>query len=74
MQRLRLFALFHVNLAFSSIPEEHRPVVLERCYWPLLRMVRRLALPVGLLLCGLVGVCAEGKAGGERGENGEREE
>jgi hypothetical protein len=53
MQRLRLFALFHVNLAFSSIPEEHRPVVLERCYWPLLRMVRRLALPVGLELTGM---------------------
>lgn len=53
MQRLRLFALFHVNLAFSSIPEEHRPVVLERCYWPLLRMVRRLGLPVGIELTGM---------------------
>jgi hypothetical protein len=31
MQRLRLFVVFHLNLAFSSVPEAHRPVVVERC-------------------------------------------
>ncbi len=33
---LRLFSVFHLNLAFSSIEEEERPHVIERCYWPLL--------------------------------------
>ena len=32
----RLFSVFHLNLAFSSIEEEERPHVIERCYWPLL--------------------------------------
>ncbi len=33
---LQLFALFHLNLAFSSIEEEQRGEVIQRCYWPLL--------------------------------------
>ena len=37
---LRLFALFHLNLAFSSIEEEQRGEVIARCYWPLLRLAR----------------------------------
>ena len=33
---LNLFAVFHLNLAFSSIEEESRSEVIARCYWPLL--------------------------------------
>jgi hypothetical protein len=36
--RLRVFAFFHLNLAFSSIEEERRADVIARCYWPLLRL------------------------------------
>ncbi|HYS46463.1 MAG TPA: hypothetical protein VEM35_08495, partial [Rhizomicrobium sp.] len=36
--RLRVFAFFHLNLAFSSIEEERRAEVIARCYWPLLRL------------------------------------
>jgi len=46
--RLRLFAFFHLNLAYSSIEEEQHPEVIQRCYWPLLRLVRTLKLPVGI--------------------------
>ncbi len=46
--RLRLFAFFHLNLAYSSIEEDQRPEVVQRCYWPLLRLVRTLELPVGI--------------------------
>ena len=46
--RLRLFAFFHLNLAYSSIEEEQHPEVIQRCYWPLLRVVRNLKLPVGI--------------------------
>lgn len=35
---LRVFAFFHLNLAFSSIEEERRPEVIARCYWPVLRL------------------------------------
>ncbi|HXJ01051.1 MAG TPA: hypothetical protein VNH44_07495, partial [Micropepsaceae bacterium] len=35
---LHLFALFHLNLAFSSIEENERAAVIERCYWPLLAL------------------------------------
>jgi hypothetical protein len=46
--RLRLFAFFHLNLAYSSIEEDQRPEVVQRCYWPLLRLVRTFELPVGI--------------------------
>jgi Glycosyl hydrolase family 57 len=45
---LRPFAFFHLNLAYSSIEEEQRPEVVKRCYWPLLRLVRSLQLPIGI--------------------------
>ena len=35
---LRVFAFFHLNLAFSSIEEERRDDVIARCYWPVLRL------------------------------------
>jgi hypothetical protein len=35
---LHLFAVFHLNLAFSSIEESERAAVIERCYWPLLAL------------------------------------
>ena len=44
---LQLFALFHLNLAFSSIEEEHRGEVIERCYWPLLRLAEKFG-PIGI--------------------------
>lgn len=44
---LNLFALFHLNLAFSSIEEEQRSEVIERCYWPLLRLAEKHG-PIGL--------------------------
>ena len=37
-ESLHLFAVFHLNLAFSSIEENDRPLVIERCYWPLLAL------------------------------------
>lgn len=40
MALLQLHSVFHLNLLFSSIPESERPRVVERCYWPLLRLIR----------------------------------
>ncbi len=53
MPELRLFTVFHLNLEFSSVPEHDRPAVLERCYWPLLRLARTLRIPLGIELSGM---------------------
>lgn len=45
---LKLYTAFHLNLAYSSIEEEQRPVVIRDCYWPLLRIARELDLPFGI--------------------------
>jgi hypothetical protein len=44
---LHLFALFHLNLAFSSIEEEQRGAVIKRCYWPLLELAQKHG-PIGI--------------------------
>src|SRR5437868_15229909 len=48
---LRIFAFFHLNLAFSSIEEERRGEVIARCYWPLLRLAERCG-PIGMEISG----------------------
>ncbi len=45
---LRLYTVFHLNLAFSSVEEEQHAQVIERCYRPLLALARDGHLPVGL--------------------------
>jgi hypothetical protein len=47
-RRLRLYSFFHLNLAYSSIEEEQRGEVVQSCYWPLLRLVRNLEVPIGI--------------------------
>ncbi|GAA0587691.1 glycoside hydrolase family 57 [Rhizomicrobium electricum] len=44
---LNLFAFFHLNLAYSSIEEEQRGEVIEKCYKPLLRLAERFG-PIGV--------------------------
>ena len=45
---MQLITFFHLNLAFSSIPEEQRGNVIARCYWPLLNIVERHKVPFGI--------------------------
>lgn len=45
---LKLFTVFHLNLAYSSIEEDQRPEVVRRCYWPILRLAGDLAVPLGI--------------------------
>ena len=45
---LNLYTIFHLNLAFSSIEEEQRGTVIQKCYWPLLRLARQNHLPFGI--------------------------
>ncbi|HSM96587.1 MAG TPA: hypothetical protein VLT91_11115 [Rhizomicrobium sp.] len=48
---LRLFAFFHLNIAFSSIEEEQRGEVIRRCYWPLLDLAANHG-PIGIEITG----------------------
>ncbi len=45
---LLLYTVFHANLDFSALPDVDVPMVLERCYWPLLRFAEESDLPIGL--------------------------
>ena len=48
MGKLYLYAVFHANLDFSYIPRDLYRQVLQRCYWPILRLVEERQLPLGL--------------------------
>jgi hypothetical protein len=48
MTKLYLYTCFHLNLAYSSIPEEDCPLVIERCLWPLLDICEKMNVPIGI--------------------------
>ena len=48
MPKLHLYAVFHLNLAYSSIEEDLRPEVIRNCYWPLLKLIRKHDLAIGI--------------------------
>lgn len=48
MTKLNVFALFHLNIAFSSIEEEQRGEVVARCYWPLLHLPAAIGAPIAI--------------------------
>ena len=42
-----LYAIFHLNLAFSAIEEDERLLVINQCYWPLLKLAKT-GIPIGI--------------------------
>jgi len=40
IQQTELYCCFHLNMAFSAIEESARTIVINRCYWPLLRLAQ----------------------------------
>lgn len=48
---LRLYTIFHCNLAFSMVPRDHFPMVIERCYAPLLDLAEK-GYPVAIEMTG----------------------
>lgn len=48
MRPIRLYAAFHANLDFSALPDCDRPLVISRCYWPLLSLAEEHGIPIGL--------------------------
>jgi len=45
---LDLLFFFHLNMAFSSVPEERRVEVINFCYWPLLGICNKYDLPLAI--------------------------
>lgn len=48
----KTFMLFHVNLAYSAIAESSRQEVIEKCYFPMLQLIKDTNIPVGIELTG----------------------
>jgi hypothetical protein len=49
---LKLYSVFHLNLAYSSISESKRKEVIERCFWPLLSLATESRVPLAIELSG----------------------
>ena len=45
---VNLYSFYHLNLMFSSIPIEKRGEVIDKCYWPLLNMVKKNKVPISI--------------------------
>jgi hypothetical protein len=48
MGKIFLYAIFHANLKFSSIPSSHYSIILDRCYWPLLELAYKNDIKLGV--------------------------
>jgi len=44
---LKLYSFFHLNLAYSAIEADQYKTVIDKCYWPLLRLAKSRELPFG---------------------------
>jgi Glycosyl hydrolase family 57 len=49
---LKNYIVFHLNLAYSSIEEAQRPLVIAKCYWPILTLAEKYHIPVGIEISG----------------------
>ena len=47
---LKLYSIFHLNLAYSAIPVARRKEVIERCFWPLLALATEEQVPLAIEL------------------------
>ncbi|MCL5267418.1 MAG: hypothetical protein M1469_04860 [Bacteroidetes bacterium] len=46
--KLSLFSIYHLNLAYSSIPVSRRMEVIKKCFWPLLEMAEIERIPLAI--------------------------
>lgn len=49
---LRFYTIFHLNLMYSSIEEDERDTVIDRCYYPLIEIAEN-GVPISVELSGL---------------------
>ncbi|MEW6534121.1 MAG: hypothetical protein AB1454_00700 [Candidatus Auribacterota bacterium] len=41
MGKLYFYTIFHANLSFSCIPTDQYPVILDKCYWPVVDLISK---------------------------------
>ncbi|MAG12694.1 hypothetical protein CL630_02660 [bacterium] len=46
--KLFIYSVFHLNLAYSSIPENKLQDVVKQCYWPLLKIIEKTGAKIGI--------------------------
>ena len=47
-----VYLFFHLNLFFSSLPENKRKEVIQKCYWPLLDLIENSNYNIGIEITG----------------------
>jgi len=47
-----VFLFFHLNLFFSSLPENKKKDVINKCYWPLLNLIDNSKFKIGIEITG----------------------
>ena len=47
-----VYLFFHLNLFFSSLPENKRKEVINKCYWPLLNLINTSDFNIGIEITG----------------------
>ena len=45
---INIYSFFHLNILFSSIEKEQRREVIQKCYWPLLNLVKENDIPIAI--------------------------
>ncbi|MFL0799149.1 MAG: hypothetical protein K6L80_01760 [Agarilytica sp.] len=56
---VKIYAIFHLNLAFSSIDVDAHADVISRCYWPLLDIIEQENIPLGIELTAYTLECVQ---------------
>ncbi len=46
--KLFLYSVFHLNLAYSSIPENKLQDIVRQCYWPLLKIIEKTGAKISI--------------------------
>jgi hypothetical protein len=47
-KKLYLYTIFHANLQYSSIPGDHHSHLIDHCYWPLISLLDKYDISLGL--------------------------
>lgn len=45
---MNIFAIFHINLCYSSLEDSQKTEVIKKCYWPLLKIIEKLKIPIAI--------------------------
>ena len=48
----RFYSAWHLNLKYSSVEKRDRPEIIERCYWPILKLAESTGCPQGIEISG----------------------